>query len=86
MKDQNNIDVDEGKKDKWNRGLDIFIESVIKPDPSLRQCAHNQRCYHELMDVRQDVLNYLKSKRCTNVITIQHFSCCNIMGTSSTVE
>ena len=43
MKDQNNIDVDEGKKDKWNRGLDIFIESVIKPDPSLRQCAHNQR-------------------------------------------
>ena len=63
MKDQNNIDVDEGKKDKWNRGLDIFIESVIKPDPSLRQRAHNQRCYHELMDVRQDVLNYLKSKR-----------------------
>ena len=63
MKDQNNIDVDEGKKDKWNRGLDIFIESVIKPDPSLRQWAHNQRWYHELMDVRQDVLNYLKSKR-----------------------
>ena len=40
--------------------LTSFIESVIKPDPSLRQCAHNQRCYHELMDVRQDVLSYLK--------------------------
>ena len=63
MKDQNNIDIDESKRDKWNRGLDILIESVIKPDPSLRQCAHNQRCYHELMDVRQDVLNYLKTKR-----------------------
>ena len=63
MKDQNQIPDGETKQDKWNRGLDIFIESVIKPDPSLRQCAHNQRCYHELMDVRQDVLNYLKTKR-----------------------
>ena len=48
MKDQNNIEDNESKQDKWNRGLDIFIESVIKPDPALRQCAHNQRCYHEL--------------------------------------
>jgi hypothetical protein len=63
MKDQNPIPEGETKRDKWNRGLDIFIESVIKPDASLRQCAHNQRCYHELMDVRTDVLNYLKTKR-----------------------
>ena len=63
MKDQNNIDDNESKQDKWNRGLDIFIESVIKPDAALRQCAYNQRCYHELMDVRQDVLDYLKTKR-----------------------
>ena len=56
MKDQNSIYEGESKQDKWNRGLDIFIESVIKPDPALRQCAHNQLCYHELMDVRQDVL------------------------------
>ena len=63
MKDQNAIADDETKKEKWNRGLDIFIESVIKPDPALRQCAHNQRCYHELMDVRQNVLDYLKSLR-----------------------
>ena len=63
MKDQNAIIDDETKKEKWNRGLDIFIESVIKPDPALRQCAHNQRCYHELMDVRGDVLEYLKTKR-----------------------
>jgi len=63
MKDQNTIQDTESKQEKWNRGLDIFIESVHKPDAALRQCAHNQRCYHELMDVRQDVLNYLKSKR-----------------------
>ena len=63
MKDQNGIEDNESKQDKWNRGLDIFIESVIKPDPALRQCAPNHRCYHEPMDVRQDVLEYLKTKR-----------------------
>ena len=47
MRDQNSIPDYESKQDKWNRGLDIFIESVIKPDPALRQCAHNQKCYHE---------------------------------------
>ena len=63
MNDQNQIADEENKQDKWNRGLDIFIESVIKHDPALRQCAHNQLCYNELMDVRKEVLNYLKTKR-----------------------
>jgi hypothetical protein len=30
MKDQNPITDVETQEDKWNRGLDIFIESVIK--------------------------------------------------------
>jgi len=63
MQDQNVISNTETKRDKWNRGLDLFIESVLKPDPSLRQCAHNQQCFHELMDVREDVLHFLKTKR-----------------------
>lgn len=63
MNDQNSIVDDETKQEKWNRGLDIFMESVLKPDPALRQCAHNQKCYHELMDVRQDVINYLNTLR-----------------------
>ena len=63
MKDQNSIDDYDSKKEKWNRGLDIFIESVIKPDASLRECAHNQKCYHELMDVREEVLKHLKTLR-----------------------
>ena len=63
MKDQNQIPEGESKRDKWNRGLDIFIESVHKPDASLRECARNQKCYNELMDVRADVLNYLRTKR-----------------------
>ena len=53
----------ESKKDKINRGLDLFIESVLKPDPVLRQCAHNQKCYHELMEIREQVLQYLPSLR-----------------------
>jgi len=48
---------------KFNRGLDLFIESVLKPDHKLRQCAHNQKCYNELMWVRDDVLKYLDSIR-----------------------
>ena len=63
MRDQNPIPSGETKQDKWNRGLDIFIESVIKPDASLRQCAHNQKCFHELMDVREEVLKHLKTLR-----------------------
>ena len=49
--------------EKWNRGLDIYIESVHKPDNHLRSCAHNQKCYNELMQVRQLVLEYLPSLR-----------------------
>ena len=48
---------------KWNRGLDLFIESVHKPDHELRQCAHNQECFNELMAVREHVLEYLKTLR-----------------------
>ena len=49
--------------DKFNRGLDLFVESVMKPDHALRQCAHNQKCYHELMHIREHVLEYLKTLR-----------------------
>jgi len=54
---------DESQIDKWNRGLTLFEESVLKPDHELRNCAHNQKCYNELMQVREHVLNYLKTLR-----------------------
>ena len=53
----------ESENDKFNRGLDLFIESVLKPDPALRKCANNQQCYHELMYIRSYVLDYLKTLR-----------------------
>ena len=63
MKDQNAIREEETKDQKWNRGLDLYIESVHTPDPALRGCAHNQKCFNELMEVREHVLEYLKTIR-----------------------
>jgi hypothetical protein len=54
---------EETQEDKWNRGLTLFEESVLKPDHELRQCAHNQKCYNELMQVRENVLEYIKTLR-----------------------
>jgi hypothetical protein len=63
MKDQNTIVENETKEEKWERAVDLFVESVLKPDDKLRQCAHNQKCYDELMTVRKNVLNYLTDIR-----------------------
>jgi len=63
MKDQNTIHDDETPDQKWNRGLDLYIESVHKPDNQLRACAHNQKCFNELMAVRTTVLEHLKTLR-----------------------
>ena len=61
MKDQNNIDGDISHEEKMNRAHALFVESVLKPDHQLRLCAHNQQCYDELMQIRDSVLEYLKT-------------------------
>ena len=63
MKDQNSIDHHENKTQKFNRALDLYIESVHKPDTKLRGCAHNQKCYNELMSIREQVLDYVQTLR-----------------------
>ena len=60
MHDQNSIG-DESASVKYQRALDLFTESVLKPDHDLRGCAHNQNCYDELMEIREHVLKYLKT-------------------------
>ena len=55
MKDQNSIE-NETKFEKWDRGKTLFLESVHKPDNQLRSCAHNQKCYNELMEIREQVI------------------------------
>ena len=46
----------ETKQEKWERGKTLFLESVYKPDSRLRGCAHNQECFHELMEIRDQVM------------------------------
>ena len=60
MHDQNSIG-DESSSIKYQRALDLFTESVLKPDHDLRGCAHNQGRYDELMEIREHVLKYLKT-------------------------
>ncbi len=48
---------------KRRDGLTILIESIHKPDPKLRGCAHNQECYHEMMQWREEVIEYLDRRR-----------------------
>ena len=61
MHDQNSINKNETPSQKYQRALDLFTESVMKPDPDLRGCAHNQDCFNELMEIREHVLKYLKT-------------------------
>lgn len=61
--DQNSIKNNESQEERYNRGLDIFIESLLKPDTKLRSCAHNQNCYSQLMDIRDTIVLYAKTLR-----------------------
>lgn len=64
MKDQNSVEyVDDTYQDKWMRAQSLFIESVLKPDHALRGCAHNQKCFNELMEIREDVVEYVRTMK-----------------------
>jgi hypothetical protein len=54
--------MDEEKKQKRCDALGLIIESVLQPDHKLRQAAHEQLCYNELMEVREEVLEYLNQR------------------------
>ena len=58
MKDQKTLD--ETKQEKWDRGKTLMLESLHKPDDRLRGCAHNQECYHELLEIREQVIELVR--------------------------
>ena len=60
MKDQKSLDENETKQEKWDRGKTLFLESVHKPDHQLRSCSHNQKCFHELMEIRDLVIELVR--------------------------
>lgn len=54
-----------------NKRLDafnLFYESVLKPDSELRKDAHEQKCFNELMEWRNEILEYLDVKRSVEFI------------------
>ena len=51
---------EEIKQEKWERGKTLMLESLHKPDDRLRGCSHNQECYHELMEIRDQVIKMVR--------------------------
>ncbi len=47
--------------EKWDRGKTLLLESLYKPDSRLRGCAYNQECYDEMMELRDHVIDLVKS-------------------------
>ena len=61
-KDQRSIEPSDAFE-SWDRARTLLLESLHKPDHHLRACAHNQRCYNELMNVRERIIEYCHTLR-----------------------
>ncbi|CBR26946.1 hypothetical protein S-PM2d251 [Synechococcus phage S-PM2] len=55
--------MDHDKHQKRRDAFGLLYESVLKPDSELRSNAHAQSCYHELMEWRSEILEYLDRRR-----------------------
>ena len=51
------------KEKKRKEAFFIFYESVLKPDTDLRLYAHDQECFYELMEWRDEIIKYLDERR-----------------------
>ena len=60
MKDQKTLDEEITPLDRWDRARTLMLESLYKPDNHLRSCSHNQKCYDELMEIREHVVELVK--------------------------
>ena len=58
MKDQSNIQVD-NPSEKWDRARSLLLESLYKPDDTLRSCSHTQHCFDEMLALRDEVIDYV---------------------------
>ena len=46
--------------EKWDRAKTLMLESLHKPDDRLRGCALNQKCYYELLEIRDQVIEMVQ--------------------------
>ena len=58
-KDQRSID-EPSSYEKWDRAKSILLESLYKPDHHLRSCAHNQHCYDDMIQIRDQIVEYVQ--------------------------
>ncbi len=49
--------------EKWDRAKTLLLESLYKPDDRLRGCAFNQGCKDELMAMRDEVIELVRSMK-----------------------
>ena len=59
MKDQSPVG-EETTLEKWDRARSLMLESLYKADNHLRSCSHNQKCYDELMAIRDEVIEIVR--------------------------
>ena len=59
-KDQRSIN-EPSSYEKWDRAKSILLESLLKPDNHLRSCAHNQHCYEDLVQIRDQIVEYVQN-------------------------
>ena len=61
MKDQKSLDESPTPYESWDRAKVILLESLFKPDHHLRSCAHNQECIDDVLQIRDQVIEYVQN-------------------------
>lgn len=61
MKDQNSLEHPPTSHEKWDRAKSILLESLYKPDHHLRSCAHNQECFEEIIQIRDQIIDHVQN-------------------------
>ena len=61
MKDQNSLEHPPTSYEKWDRAKGILLESLYKPDHHLRSCAHNQECFEEIIQIRDQIIDHVQN-------------------------
>ena len=55
------MSIEPSQYEKWDRAKTLVLESLHKPDDRLRGCAHNQRCYYEMIEIRNQVIDMVQA-------------------------
>ena len=63
MNDRLSLDDNESFEEKRDRAKSLFQESLYKADHQLRGCAHNQKCFNELMQIREEIIEYVRGMK-----------------------